>query len=126
MKRVITALLLAVFAVCVCLVGSAVTDYRTQAIVEAMNEIEEHIQNGDSEGALQLSQNLQKDWEGMHGQLCLFLQHEHLDPLESIFAVLPYYLEQGDLSTAQKECELARTVTEHIIKTERISLENIL
>ena len=68
----------------------------------------------------------QAEWETIHGQLCLFLQHEHLDPLESVFAVLPYYIEQGEIALAQSECRLVRSVTEHILKTERVTLENIL
>ncbi|MGN0478480.1 MAG: DUF4363 family protein [Hominenteromicrobium sp.] len=49
-----------------------------------------------------------------------------MDPLENVFAVLPYYIEQGEISLARAECLLAQNVTEHILKTERVTLENLL
>ena len=87
---------------------------------------DELLAEGDTEQALKISEEFQAEWETIHGQLCLFLQHEHLDPLESVFAVLPYYIEQGEITLAQSECRLVRSVTEHILKTERVTLENIL
>ena len=35
-------------------------------------------------------------------------------------------IEQGEITLAQSECRLVRSVTEHILKTERVTLENIL
>lgn len=65
------------------------------------------------------------DWEKIHDKLCVFLPHEHLEPLENIFAVLPYYIEQEEVSLARAECQMVKNTAEHIQKTERIAFENV-
>ena len=51
---------------------------------------------------------MQADWEKIHDKLCVFLPHEHLEPLENIFAVLPYYIEQEEVSLARAECQMVK------------------
>lgn len=126
MKRVITAVIFAVFAVAVCWLGRALTEKHVEEISDTMAQIDSLLEEGDTEQALELSRSFLNEWESIHGQLCLFLQHEHLDPLESVFAVLPYYIEQGEISLARSECRLVQTTTDHILKTERVTIENIL
>lgn len=126
MKRVVTAAVLAAFAFAVCIFGRSITAKHTEKITETMAQIDTALAQGDTDKALEISKAFQSEWESMHGQLCLFLQHEHLDPLESVFAVLPYYIEQNEISLVRSECRLVQNTTEHIIKTERITPENIL
>ena len=78
-----------------------------------------------TEKALEESRKLQADWEKIHDKLCVFLPHEHLEPLENIFAVLPYYIEQEEVSLARAECQMVKNTAEHIQKTERIAFENV-
>lgn len=59
---------------------------------------------------------MQADWEKIHDKLCVFLPHEHLEPLENIFAVLPYYIEQEEVSLARAECQMVKNTAEHIQK----------
>ena len=68
------------------------------------------------------NRKLQADWEKIHDKLCVFLPHEHLEPLENIFAVLPYYIEQEEVSLARAECQMVKNTAEHS-KTERIAFE---
>ena len=44
---------------------------------------------------------------------------------ENIFAVLPYYIEQEEVSLARAECQMVKNTAEHIQKTERIAFENV-
>ncbi|MGN0479200.1 MAG: hypothetical protein ACI4GO_07180, partial [Hominenteromicrobium sp.] len=78
MKRILAAAVLAVFACAVCMYGRSITAARTAEIVDAVVQIDGHLSQGENDTALALSRRLQADWEEMHGQLCLFLQHEHL------------------------------------------------
>lgn len=126
MKRFITAVILFVLAWSICIFGKITTNKQTERITDTMNSIEEQIIAGNTDEAIRISTAFQEEWESMHSSLCLFLQHEHLDPLESAFAVLPYYIELGDWDIARTECQLVRTMTEHIVKTESVSLDNIL
>lgn len=83
------------------------------------------LSDGEAEKALVESRKLQADWEKIHDKLCVFLPHEHLEPLENIFAVLPYYIEQEEVSLARAECQMVKNTAEHIQKTERIAFENV-
>ena len=83
------------------------------------------LSDGEAEKALEESRKLQADWEKIHDKLCVFLPHEHLEPLENIFAVLPYYIEQEEVSLARAECQMVKNTAEHIQKTERIAFENV-
>ena len=126
MKRIITAAFLAAIVLGICLLGRSVSEMPPGRIAADMDEFVVLLAGGGTVQALKIGEEFQAEWETIHGQLCLFLQHEHLDPLESVFAVLPYYIEQGEITLAQSECRLVRSVTEHILKTERVTLENIL
>ena len=106
MKRMAFSIVLAVFAVAVCIFGYCNTARSAKK-------------------ALEESRKLQADWEKIHDKLCVFLPHEHLEPLENIFAVLPYYIEQEEVSLARAECQMVKNTAEHIQKTERIAFENV-
>lgn len=126
MKRVIAAISLTVLILLLCLYGKHVTQEGLYLVQDTMEQIEIDLANGETESALQRSETFLSEWDAHHGRMCLFLQHEHLDPLESVFAVLPYYIEQNEITLARAECRMVRTMTEHILKTEQITLENIL
>ena len=126
MKRIAAAAVLAAVVLGICVFGRVMTERQTERIAGVMAEIDTLLADGEKERALEISEDFLAEWESIHGQLCLFLQYAHLDPLESVFAILPYYIEQDEISLARSECRLVQTVTEHILKTERVTLENIL
>lgn len=126
MKRIVTSIILLALSVSVCIIGQRLTYHYTAQISDTMEQIDTALSKGESAKALILSEELVAGWEGMHQNLCLFLQHEHLDPLENIFAVLPLYIEQGNYDLARTECKIVKDVSEHIQKTERIAIANIL
>lgn len=126
MKRVIASIVLLLLAVGVSVTGHLVTARDTGEIIESMKHIEQLAAAGDMEGAAEQSEAFVARWEVLHSRLCLFLQHEDLDPLESIFAVLPHYARAGEQTLVRAECRMVITIAEHIEKTEQPQLENIL
>ena len=126
MKRVFAAIVLTLLILLLCVCGRMVTHSSIQTMQETMAEIESELTQGNTEIALLKSKSFLTEWESTHGNLCLFLQHAQLDSLEKIFAVLPYYIEQEKILEACAECKIAQAIAEHILKTEQISLENIL
>ena len=126
MRRILAAIILTVAALTVSLTGRLLTDDSITYIQQSMSEIDSLLSENKTHEALQTCGSFLQEWENHHGRLCMFLQHEHLDPLENIFAVLPFYIEQGETVLARAECRTAISLTEHIDKTERISFENIL
>lgn len=126
MKRIFAAIVLTLLILLLCACGHAVTSRSIQHIQSAMADIEANLNSGNTEIALQKSESFLREWEATHGNLCLFLQHAQLDSLEKIIAVLPYYIDQEHIVQACAHCQTAQAIAEHILKTEQISLENIL
>ena len=125
MKRMAFSIILAVFAVAVCIFGYCNTARSANTLIVSAENIDRLLSDGEAEKALEESRKLQADWEKIHDKLCVFLPHEHLEPLENIFAVLPYYIEQEEVSLARAECQMVKNTAEHIQKTERIAFENV-
>ena len=86
------SIVLAVFAVAVCIFGYCNTARSANTLIVSAENIDRLLSDGEAEKALEESRKLQADWEKIHDKLCVFLPHEHLEPLENIFAVLPYYI----------------------------------
>ncbi len=126
MKRVITAAVLAVFSVSLCVFSRRLTVRETDYIIQSMETIDSALTSGDAEEALHVSETFRSDWESIHDRLCTVLQHDHLDALESAFPVLSHYIRAGESVLASAECKRVITMTEHIERTERVTPENIL
>lgn len=126
MKRILAAAALTITIFALSFYGKHATESSIRMIQDTVMQIDTALADGNSEHALTLSRAFLLEWEKHHDKMCLFLQHEHLDPLENIFALLPYYIEQGDIVLARAECLSVRTAAEHLLKTERLTLENIL
>ena len=126
MRRITAAVILTVLILAVSFTGRIMTNNSISYIQSAMHDIDRHLSEGNTDAARQVCDAFLVEWEKHHDRLCMFLQHEHLDPLENILAVLPYYIEQGEIVLAQAECRTVQSITEHITRTEQITLENIL
>ena len=126
MKRSIIAAMLALFVVGISVFGQFRVRCCGEEIINSMETIERHLEAGDRAAALNATQRFLLRWEKMHGEICLYLQHDHLDPLENVFSVLPFYVENDLTDTAIAECRLAAAHTQHILRSERISYENLL
>ena len=125
MKRIFAAGILTVSMLTLAFVGQWVAKDNIRKIQTVMEQVDIGLAAGDRETALKVSEDFIKDWDRLHGRLCLFLQHDHLDPLEKVFALLPFYITEGEITLARAECKNVCTMTEHILKTEMVTLENI-
>lgn len=126
MKRVITAIILTVLTLALAFTGKKIATDSILFIQETMTQIDTDLEKGNYAQALETSQTFLEEWDKHHGRMCIFLQHDHLDPLENIFALLPYYIEHNEIVIARANCRTVCTVTEHILKTEQITVENLL
>ena len=126
MKRIIAAAVLTCSIIVLAFIGRRIATDNIQKIQTAMEQVDTSLAAGNTAQALRVSEQFLENWDKHHGRLCLFLQHDHLDPLESTFSLLPYYIQEGEIMLARAECKNVRTVTDHILKTEMVTLENIL
>ncbi len=126
MKRIIAAIILTLMIFAIGFTGKMLTNQSINYIQSSIGKIDNALSEGDMLRASRECNDFLKQWEKHHGFLCMYLQHEHLDPLENIFSVLPYYIEQEEIIPAQAECRRIISITEHVRKNEQITLENIL
>lgn len=126
MKRIITAAVLTVSIIVLAFTGRWIAQDSIRQIQSAMEQIDTALAADDTEQALKTSEEFLQEWDRHHGRMCLFLQHDHLDPLENVFALLPFYIQSGEILLARAECKGVRTITDHILKTEQVTIENIL
>ena len=102
------------------------TNKSVDYIQRTVFEIDSLLSESKTEAALKKCTDLLEQWESRHVGMCMFLQHEHLDPIENILATLPFYIEQNEILLARAECRSIYSLTEHVIRTEEITFENIL
>lgn len=126
MRRIAAAAILTLMIIGIGLSGRILTEKSINYVQTSMHSIDISLSNGDTHKATQECRAFLEHWDKQHGLLCMFLQHEHLDPIENILAVLPFYIEQDEIILARAECRTLISITEHIRKTEQITLENIL
>lgn len=92
MKRMAFSIVLAVFAVAVCIFGYCNTARSANTLIVSAENIDRLLSDGEAEKALEESRKLQADWEKIHDKLCVFLPHEHLEPLETFLPCCPIIL----------------------------------
>lgn len=92
MKRMAFSIVLAVFAVAVCIFGYCNTARSANTLIVSAENIDRLLSDGEAEKALEESRKLQADWEKIHDKLCVFLPHEHLEPLENNLPCCPIIL----------------------------------
>lgn len=73
MKRMAFSIVLAVFAVAVCIFGYCNTARSANTLIVSAENIDRLLSDGEAEKALEESRKLQADWEKIHDKLCVFL-----------------------------------------------------
>ncbi len=110
----------------VCIFGYCNTARSANTLIVSAENIDRCFPTAKRKKPLVESRKLQADWEKKYTINCaFFLPHEHLSRWKTFFAVLPYYIEQEEVSLARAECQMVKNTAEHIQKTERIAFENV-
>lgn len=92
MKRMAFSIVLAVFAVAVCIFGYCNTARSANTLIVSAENIDRLLSDGEAEKALEESRKLQADWEKIHDKLCVFLPHEHLSRWKTFLPCCPIIL----------------------------------
>ena len=72
MKRIIAAALLTIFILALSFYGKWATQDSILLIQRTMEQIDIELANGDTEHALQQSEDFMNEWDKHHSRMCLF------------------------------------------------------
>lgn len=114
-----------------CIIGGSIAysvylDNLSEEMCVCSNEIKELINNEDYNEACRRTEELSGFLEKKKLSLASTMDHGSLDNIEKNIAELRVYALCGQKSDALAKCELLNVLFEHLPKSYRLNLENIL
>ncbi|MBQ7118311.1 MAG: DUF4363 family protein [Clostridia bacterium] len=126
MKRIISAFVLLLLCVGICVYGSIATEKKTRSLINLLNEAEYSVNIGDREKALISLRRLENEWSSAEKFFSSVSETALIDELDlSVGSLEKYILSdmEDEALVIMQEC---RTGLETIMRRQKISVENIL
>lgn len=105
--------------------GIFVLDYKTDRVLELLEETRSYSDEGDNEKALEAADNLEKEWEKYHTYASIFVRNDKITNVQTSMSRLKPLIEK-DNDELNAEFENAKSGLEWIIESEIPKLTNIL
>lgn len=126
MRRIWAAVTLLLLVAIICVSGMITLQSRTSQMISLLEDISSSINTADKDeliakaGGAQAQWNEWRDWYAMH------LQHSHIDQITKAISKLAPLIREDNLTDCQNECIDAILLLNIILKSEQLSLGNIL
>lgn len=105
--------------------GIFVLDYKTDRVMELLDETRSYSDKGDNEKALEAAERLEKEWEKYHTYASIFVRNDKITNVQTSMSRLKPLIEK-DNDELNAEFENAKSGLEWIIESEIPKLTNIL
>lgn len=105
--------------------GIFVLDYKTDRVLELLNETRRYSDEGDDEMTLEAVERLEKEWEKYHTYASVFVRNDKITNVQTSMSRLKPLIEK-DNDELNAEFENAKSGLEWIIESEIPKLTNIL
>lgn len=105
--------------------GIFILNYKTDRVLELLNETRSYSDKGDSEKALEAADSLEKEWEKYHTYASVFVRNDKITSVQTSMSRLKPLIEK-DNDELNAEFENAKSGLEWIIESEIPKLTNIL
>lgn len=125
MKRVITALVLIVLVVVLCVVSIVMQERSLATLLTMTDDMQKAYDAGDLDTCLQLSNQFVTEYPKRTRFFPFFMRHSDVAAIEDTAAVLPVMLETGNDDHFAIELARCRSQLEHLARMETPTLENI-
>lgn len=102
-----------------------ILNYKTDRVLELLNETRSYSDKGDSEKALEAADSLEKEWEKYHTYASVFARNDKITSVQTSMSRLKPLIEK-DNDELNAEFENAKSGLEWIIESEIPKLTNIL
>ena len=102
-----------------------ILNYKTDRVLELLNETRSYSDKGDSKKALEAAESLEKEWEKSHTYASVFVRNDKITSVQTSMSRLKPLIEK-DNDELNAEFENAKSGLEWIIESEIPKLTNIL
>ena len=102
-----------------------ILNYKTDRVLELLNETRSYSDKGDSKKALEAAESLEKEWEKYHTYVSVFVRNDKITSVQTSMSRLKPLIEK-DNDELNAEFENAKSGLEWIIESEIPKLTNIL
>ena len=102
-----------------------ILNYKTDRVLELLNETRSYSDKGDSKKALEAAESLEKEWEKNHTYGSVFVRNDKITSVQTSMSRLKPLIEK-DNDELNAEFENAKSGLEWIIESEIPKLTNIL
>lgn len=125
MKRLLTALVLALLLTGICVIGVCTIDRQYEKMDGLLEEAIDCYENGEMEKAPALAVEIEKQWVETERYLSLFVNHETVDEVGASIARLEPLALTDDVSDYLAVCKEARLRLLHMRGDEKVDWFNI-
>ena len=126
MKRIISAFVLLILCIGICVYGSIATERKTEVLIALLNETEYTLNTNDREKALQCINRLENEWDKAEKFFSSVSETALIDELDISLGSIEKYI----LSDMKEEAVIiineCRTGLGTILRRQKVSIDNIL
>ena len=126
MKRVYVAVALLSVVIVGCVISIRLEEKHLTDMIETTKQMERCCEEGNTETAEKLANQLLSEFSEKTQTFALFLHHSVLKEIEESLIALPYHLRCGETDHFLSEAARCRLLLETQLETEKPTWENIL
>lgn len=126
MKRIISAFVLLILCIGICVYGSIVTERKTEVLIALLNETEYTLNTNDREKALQCINRLENEWDKAEKFFSSVSETALIDELDISLGSIEKYILSDMKEEAVIIIDECRTGLGTILRRQKVSTDNIL
>ena len=126
MKRIISAFVLLILCIGICVYGSIVTERKTEVLIALLNETEYTLNTNDREKALQCINRLENEWDKAEKFFSSVSETALIDELDISLGSIEKYILSDMKEEAVIIIDECRTGLATILRRQKVSIDNIL
>lgn len=125
MKRMWAALALALFTVCLGVLGITHTRNVTSRMIQTISAAKSAGEAGDDAAAYVISRQAAEDWKNAHRILCLYMVHSRLEAIDQTLAALPELCLGDETREFLSQCDCGILQIDYLNESEIPNFDNI-
>lgn len=126
MRRIWVAIALLLFITVICVSGLITLNSRTNEMISMLDELSTSMEQLDHAELMEKAEKIKAQWEQWQGWYNIHLQHSLVEQVTQTINRIPPLIEENNLIECQDECIDAILLLHIILKSEQLSLGNIL
>ncbi|MCH5190185.1 MAG: DUF4363 family protein [Oscillospiraceae bacterium] len=125
MNRIIVSVIVLLSVVGIATFSVMSLDASCERLAESLDEIKQTAEAGDSEKAVELTENILDVWEKQEKKISLLIDHGEIDEIEKIIKSLSVYARQDNMERLEEKSSVAAERVRHIKDKEKVSPQNV-